>query len=64
LLWVIPGADFGLYFFVKRPQDLPMNATKMILPIIERNFGSEGEGAVQCRERLGGMPRYYHREAA
>jgi hypothetical protein len=25
-LWVLPGADFGLYFFVWRPQDFPMDA--------------------------------------
>ena len=28
---VLPGADFGLYFFVKRQQDSPMDAMKMIL---------------------------------
>ena len=34
--------------------------------IIEPDFdwNGEGEGAVQCRERLGGMLRYYHRDAA
>ena len=34
--------------------------------IIEPDFGpdGEGEGAVQCRERLGGLLRYYHRDAA
>ena len=32
--------------------------------IIEQGFGSDGEGEVQCRERLGGMLRYYYREAA
>ena len=32
--------------------------------IIEPDFGLNGEGAVNCRERLGGMLRYYHRDAA
>lgn len=33
---------------------------------IEPDFGfdGEGEGAVQCRESLGGLLRYYHRNAA
>jgi putative transposase len=32
--------------------------------IIEADFRSDGEGKVQCRQRLGGMLRYYHRDAA
>jgi len=32
--------------------------------IIEPVFGSAGKGEVNCRERLGGLLRYYHREAA
>ena len=24
----------------------------------------QSEGVVQCRERIGGLPRYYYREAA
>ena len=32
--------------------------------IIEPDFGSGGEGEVQCRERLGGLLRYYYRDAA
>jgi hypothetical protein len=32
--------------------------------IIEREFGPAGEGEVNCRERLGGLLRYYHRDAA
>ena len=32
--------------------------------IIEPNFGSSGEDTVQCRERLGGLLRSYHRDAA
>ena len=32
--------------------------------IIEPEFGSVGEGEVNRRERLGGLLRYYHREAA
>ena len=32
--------------------------------IIEPEFGSEVEGKMNCRERLGGLLRYYHREAA
>ena len=32
--------------------------------IIEPEFGSVGEGEVNCRERLGGLLRYYHRDAA
>jgi hypothetical protein len=33
-----------------------MDAKRMILPILERDFGSEGEGAVQCHERPAGRP--------
>jgi hypothetical protein len=32
--------------------------------IIEPDFGSGGKGEVQCRERLGGLLRYYYRDAA
>jgi putative transposase len=32
--------------------------------IIEPEFGSGGEGEVQCRQRLGGLLRYYYRDAA
>jgi len=32
--------------------------------IIEPEFGSVGEGEVGCRERLGGLLRYYYRDAA
>ena len=32
--------------------------------IIEPEFGSEMEGEVNCRERLGGLLRYYYRDAA
>jgi putative transposase len=32
--------------------------------IIEPEFGSAAEGEVNCRERLGGLLRYYHRDAA
>lgn len=32
--------------------------------IIKPEFGSAGAGEVNCRERLGGLLRYYHREAA
>ena len=32
--------------------------------IIEPDFGSDREGEVNCRDRLGGWLRYYHREAA
>ena len=32
--------------------------------IIEPDFGSGGEGEVQCRERLGGLLRYYYRDTA
>ena len=32
--------------------------------IIEAEFSSVGEDKVECRERLGGMLRYYYREAA
>ena len=32
--------------------------------IIEPEFGSGEEGEVNCRERLGGLPRYYYRDAA
>jgi putative transposase len=32
--------------------------------IIEPDSGSGGEGDVQCRERLGGLLRYYYRDAA
>ena len=32
--------------------------------IIEPECGSAKEGEVGCRERLGGLLRYYHREAA
>ena len=32
--------------------------------IIEPDFGSGGEGEVQCRQRLGGLLRYYYRDAA
>ena len=32
--------------------------------IIEPNFGPAEKGSVNCRERLGGLLRYYHRDAA
>jgi hypothetical protein len=32
--------------------------------IIEPDLSSEGDGAVICRERLGGQLRYYYRDAA
>jgi hypothetical protein len=32
--------------------------------IIEPEFGSAAEGEVNCRERLGGLLRYYYRDAA
>ena len=32
--------------------------------IIEPEFGSAEEGEVGCRERLGGLLRYYYRDAA
>ena len=32
--------------------------------IIEPEFGSTEEGEVNCRERLGGLLRYYYRHAA
>jgi putative transposase len=31
--------------------------------IIEPEFGSDVEGEVTCRERLGGLLRYYYRDA-
>ena len=34
------------------------------IKLIEPDFGSDGEGVVQCRERLGGLLRYYHWDAA
>ena len=32
--------------------------------IIDPDFSSDGEGEVQCRQRLGGLLRYYCRDAA
>lgn len=32
--------------------------------IIEPEFGSVEEGEVNCRERLGGLLRFYYRDAA
>jgi len=32
--------------------------------IIDPDFGSDGEGEVQCSERLGGLLRYYYRDGA
>ncbi|MFT5411144.1 MAG: putative transposase [Verrucomicrobiales bacterium] len=32
--------------------------------IIEPDFSSDGAGEVQCRRRLGGLLRYYYRDAA
>ncbi|MDG2122260.1 MAG: integrase core domain-containing protein [Verrucomicrobiales bacterium] len=32
--------------------------------VIQPDFGSDGEGEVNCHERLGGWVRYYHRDAA
>ena len=32
--------------------------------IIEPDFGSSREGEVNCRDRLGGLLRYYYRDAA
>ena len=32
--------------------------------IIEPDFSLDGEGEVQCRELLGGLLRYYHRDSA
>ena len=33
-------------------------------PAVPSEHGSAARGPVQCRERLGGLLRYYHREAA
>ena len=38
--------------------------TKLQNTIIEPELGSTEEGQVNCRERLGGLLRYYHRDAA
>ena len=32
--------------------------------VVEPEFGLEVEGDVSCRERLGGLLRYYYRDAA
>ena len=32
--------------------------------IIQPDFEYAGEGEVNCHERLGGLLRYYHRDAA
>ena len=32
--------------------------------IVQPDFGSNGKGEVQCRKRLGGLLRYYYRDAA
>jgi putative transposase len=32
--------------------------------LFPRDTDVRREGPVQCRERLGGLPRYYHQEAA
>ena len=32
--------------------------------VFPRATGQQREGPVRCRERLGGLLRYYHREAA
>jgi putative transposase len=32
--------------------------------LFSRNTSLRRTGHVQCRERLGGLPRYYHQEAA
>ncbi|HET6406705.1 MAG TPA: integrase core domain-containing protein, partial [Chthoniobacteraceae bacterium] len=32
--------------------------------LIKANFGGCDSGELKCRERLGGMLRYYHRQAA
>ena len=32
--------------------------------LFPRNTDQQREGPVRCRERLGGLLRYYHREAA
>jgi hypothetical protein len=32
--------------------------------IIDPDFSSDGEGEVKCRQRLGGLLRYYYRDAA
>jgi hypothetical protein len=34
------------------------------VPVFPRNTDRHREGQVRCRERLGGLLRYYHREAA
>jgi putative transposase len=34
------------------------------VPLFPRNRGLDREQRVQCRERLGGLLRYYHQEAA
>jgi hypothetical protein len=34
-----------------------------LFPAAEQRVGS-GEGKVRCKERLGGLLKYYHREAA
>ncbi|MFT5411773.1 MAG: hypothetical protein ACI9NC_004509 [Verrucomicrobiales bacterium] len=45
---------------VRRPSILTLRGNK----IIEPDFSSEGAGEVQCRQRLGGLLRYYYRESA
>ena len=32
--------------------------------LFPRDTGVHPHGPVQCRERLGGLPRYYHQQAA
>ena len=34
----------------------------LLFPVVGQ--GSEREGLTQCRERLGGLLKYYHRDAA
>ena len=38
--------------------------TGMVDQELPRSANNRGDGHVQCRERLGGLLRYYHQEAA
>ena len=68
----VRGWDFGLCLFGLGLQESEMKVFKLMLvslaglenKIIEPEFARTSEGSVGCRRRLGGMHRYYYREAA
>jgi hypothetical protein len=62
------GRDFDLYFFGLGLQESKMEVFRLVMVSLAGWVNQQQErvieGSVQCRERLGGLLRYYYRDAA